>query len=154
MKPRSHFVRAATLVLAVSACSFGIGMAYANDKPRVAENAAHVDSRASAWRACEGLPGCQFLPLRGNAAKEPSEAIFRLAAGVRFPKHWHTSPEHILVIEGRLNMNLENGDHYSVGPRAFLYNPGGMIHWGNCGEEEDCVYYVYDDKPYDIHVVE
>jgi hypothetical protein len=36
----------------------------------------------------------------------------------------------------------------------FLFNPGAMIHWGNCGEMQTCVYYVYDDKPYDIHLVE
>jgi quercetin dioxygenase-like cupin family protein len=130
------------------------GQASAGDKPRVVERPVYVDSQAAVWRACEGLPGCEFLPLRGDAGREASEAIFRLSAGIGFPKHWHTSPEHILVMQGRLEMNLENGDRYSIGPHVFLYNPGGMIHWGRCAEGEACVYYVYDDKPYDIHLLE
>jgi hypothetical protein len=54
------------------------GQASAGDKPRVVERPVYVDSQAAVWRACEGLPGCEFLPLRGDAGREASEAIFRL----------------------------------------------------------------------------
>ena len=154
MKLRTCFLQAGTLLVVALGGAIGAGQTYADGKPQVTENPRYVDSRASTWRPCQGLPGCEFLPLRGDASREASEAIFRLAAGVSFPKHWHTSAEHILVIEGQLKMKLENGDHYSVGPDTFLYNPAGMIHWGSCGEEQACVYYVYDDQPYDIHLVE
>lgn len=147
-----------TLVLGVVplsiAAASAIGPSYAENKPKVVEPARFIDPQQAAWQPCEGLPGCEFVPLRGDATKEASEALFRLAAGVRFPKHWHTSPEHILVVQGELNMSLANGERYSIGPRMFLYNPSGMIHWGNCGAKEACVYYVYDDQPYDVHLVE
>ena len=129
-------------------------VANGQSKPPVMEKVVSVDSGSAQWRQCEGLPGCIFLPLRGDAKRESSEALFQLEAGVKFPKHWHTSPEHLFVVQGKLIMNLENGERHEVGPRGFLYNPGGMIHWGNCAHGQPCVYYVYDDKPYDIHLVE
>lgn len=132
---------------------FFIG-ANGQSKPPVVEKIVSVDSGSAQWRKCEGLPGCIFLPLRGDAKREASEALFQLDAGVQFPKHWHTSPEHLFVVQGTLVMNLENGERHEVGARSFLYNPGGMIHWGNCAQGEPCVYYVYDDKAYDIHLVE
>lgn len=123
-------------------------------KPPVTDAVVGIDTASVPWRKCEGLPGCTFLPLHGDARREPSEALFQLEAGVEFPKHWHTSPEHLFVVQGTLVMNLENGERHDVGARGYLYNPGGMIHWGHCAPAEPCVYFVYDDKPYDIHLVE
>ena len=128
--------------------------ALAVEKPEVTESTTMIASAKESWRTCQGLPGCVFLPLRGDATREASEALFRLAAGTEFPRHWHTSPERVLVIQGTLVMNLENGERHRVGPRDYLYNPGGMVHWGECAQGADCVYYVHDEKPYDIHLVQ
>lgn len=152
MKAKRMLLRFSSTVLAMLALASAASAA--EPKPAVIESPVFVDSTQFQWQKCEGLPGCTFLPLRGDAKREASAAIFRLEAGVRFPKHWHTSAEHILVMQGELDMNLENGARYRVGPRAFLYNPGGMIHWGQCAAGEACVYYVYDDQPYDIHLVQ
>lgn len=143
----------ALLISAAVASSVLPASAAMPDKPQVTEAPVYVGADDPRWRPCEGLPGCRFIPLRGDATGEASEAIFRLERSVRFPKHWHTSPEHFVTIRGTLVINLENGDRFSLGPQSFLYNPGGMVHWGHCTDAEACVYYVYDDKPYDIHLV-
>ena len=142
------------LTLTALAGFISLNLLSAQEKPQVTETPIYAASDNARWSPCEGLSGCEFLQLRGDPKKEPSEAIFRLAAGVHFPKHWHTSPEHIVGIKGRLVINLENGSTYTVGSGSFLYNPGGMIHWGHCSNEESCLYYVYDDKPYDIYLAE
>lgn len=144
----------AMLLLATLAIFISPKLAFSQEKPQITENPIYATPNNDNWQSCEGLPGCKFIQLRGNPKKEASEAIFRLDASVRFPKHWHTSPEHIVGIKGRLVINLENGDTFTVGSGEFLYNLGGMIHWGHCSEEEPCLYYVYDDKPYDIYLVE
>ena len=151
MKTQRFLSRIALFVLASIGSS---GQALAQNKPTPTASPIFIDTQSAQWQACEGLPGCKFVPLRGNAKREASEAMFQLGAGVIFPKHWHTSAEHVVVLQGRLSMNLENGERYSVGPGAFLYNPGGMIHWGDCAPGAACVYYVYDDQPYDVHLVD
>jgi quercetin dioxygenase-like cupin family protein len=121
---------------------------------RVKDNPIYHSAAAGPWQPCEGLPGCEFIPSRGDPARGASEAVFRLAPGVAFAKHWHTSPEHVVGISGKISWNLENGEMHTVSAGDYLYYPSKMVHWGSCASSEPCVYYVYDDQPYDIHAAE
>ncbi|WP_405160009.1 cupin domain-containing protein [Nocardia sp. NBC_01499] len=103
------------------------------------------------WSPCEGLPGCTVLPVRGDAKTGPSEALFTLTAGTEFGKHWHTSPEHVVGVSGTIEWNVEGSGAHQVGAGDYLYYPGHAVHWGKCASTTDCVYYVLDDQPYDIH---
>lgn len=108
---------------------------------------------SAGWQPCAGLPGCTTLALRGDPKTGPSEAMFRLKAGTPFAKHWHTSPEHVVELSGTVTYHLGDGHTYRVGAGDYLYYPGHMVHWGQCDTGADCVYHVYDDRPYDIHPV-
>ncbi|RFU40437.1 cupin domain-containing protein [Actinomadura logoneensis] len=116
-----------------------------------ADKAVYVPLRGGQWQPCEGLAGCTFKSLRGNPETGPSEAVFRLKAGTEFAPHWHTSPEHVLGISGRLSWNVKGGPHARIGQGDFLYYPSKAVHWGKCLDGADCVYKVYDDLPYDFH---
>nr|WP_169806747.1 cupin domain-containing protein [Actinomadura macra] len=91
------------------------------------------------------------MQLKGDPATGPSEAMFTLKAGTPFPKHWHTSPEHVVGVKGTMLWNIKGHKTYKVGAGDFLYYPGKAVHWGQCAPGADCVYYVYDELPYDFH---
>ncbi|MEV5570180.1 cupin domain-containing protein [Spirillospora sp. NPDC052269] len=116
-----------------------------------ADKPVYVPLHGGQWLPCEGLDGCTYKPLRGNPATGPSEAVFRLKAGTAFAPHWHTSPEHVVGISGKLAWNVQDGPHARIGQGDFLYYPSKAVHWGQCLKGADCVYKVYDDLPYDFH---
>lgn len=141
-----------TVLLGVLALSVGLAQSIA--KPEVTESPIYVALNSQGWQPCEGLPGCGFVSLFGDPAMEGSQTIFRLEAGTEFPKHWHTSGENYMGVQGRLNFKLETGETATLARGDFLHYQGGMVHWGQCAEGEDCVYYVYNNLPYDIVLVE
>ena len=132
----------------------GVSFALAQEKPVVTEPPIFIALDSQPWTPCEGLPGCEFVGLFGDPAVEGSQTLFRLGAGTEFPKHWHTSSENYMGVQGELVFNLETGERVSLARGDFLHYQGGMVHWGRCAEGEDCVYYVYNDLPYDIFIVE
>lgn len=137
---------ATALILATSAGGATAVAAAGNQDPVVFQS-----TRNGHWTACEGLPGCTQLLLRGNPATGASESMFRLRSGTVFAKHWHTSPEHVVEVSGTMIYHLDNGRTYRLHAGDFLYYPGKAIHSGQCARGADCVYYVYDDLPYDFH---
>jgi quercetin dioxygenase-like cupin family protein len=108
------------------------------------------DADTGRWIPCVGLPGCATLHAYGNPATGHSEAVFRFKAGTPFAPHYHTSPEHVVGIAGIMEWRVGGVPHY-LGPGDFLYYPSKAVHSGRCSPGADCMFYVYDDLPYDIH---
>lgn len=108
--------------------------------------------RPGVGTACEGLPGCTFVQLKGDPRTGPSEAMFTLKAGTPFSPHWHTSPEHVVGVSGTMLWQVKGHKKpYRVGAGDYLYYPSKAVHWGRCAPGADCVYYVSDELPYDFH---
>ena len=123
-------------------------------KPAVGEPPVLTAFETASKDACEGLPGCEFVLLAGDPAAGPSQWFFRLAAGTPFPKHWHSTPESMVPIQGALTFNFELGDPVTIRAGEHLRYQAGMIHWGQCEPGEDCLYYVFNDQPYDFHAAQ
>ena len=128
--------------------------AWAQTKPDVTETPIYIALDSQPWTPCEGLVGCEFVSLFGDPSIEGSQSLFRLKAGTVFPKHWHTSSENYIGVTGQLEFNLETGENIILRHGDYLHYQGGMVHWGQCIAGEDCVYYVYNDQPYNIILVE
>lgn len=126
------------------------GLVTAQEKPLVTEAPIFIALDSQPWTPCEGLTGCEFVGLFGDPAVEGSQTLFRLAAGTEFPKHWHTSSENYIGVAGQLEFNLETGENVTLARGDYLHYQGGVVHWGQCVGSENCVYYVYNDLPYDI----
>lgn len=122
-------------------------------KPQVTEPAKIVSFAKGPRAACEGLAGCDFILLNGNPKTGPTQWFYRLKAGTPFPRHWHTSPENFIVVTGALTFNLESGQVHTLKPGEYMGYQGGMIHWGQCEAGEDCLYYVFNSRPFDFHLV-
>ncbi|WP_242884683.1 cupin domain-containing protein [Actinomadura litoris] len=147
-------VRHLLVAAAVGGLLLAASEASAQPSPRAepaADKPVYVPLHGGRWLPCEGLAGCTYKPLRGDPRTGPSESVFRLKAGTGFDRHWHTSPEHVLGVSGRLVWNVEGGRRARIGQGDFLYYPSKAVHWGECLKGADCVYKVYDDLPYDFH---
>ena len=146
-----------TLALAAAALPASAFPAFAQTedaKPTVTEPPAIVRFASAKTLACEGLPGCDFVLLAGDPAAGPTQWFFRLKAGAEFPRHWHSTPENMVMIEGALTFNVEVGEPHTLVAGEHLRHQAGMIHWGQCELGEDCLHYVFNDQPYDLHSAE
>ncbi|MFI6921117.1 cupin domain-containing protein [Nonomuraea spiralis] len=134
----------------VALMTLGTAGSYADSGPDQTAYHSHKEGGSP----CEGLEGCTFVQLKGDPRTGASEAMFTLKAGTPFPPHWHTSPEHVVGVSGVMLWHVKGRKTYRVGAGDYLYYPSKAVHWGKCAPGADCVYYVYDSKPYDFHPAE
>ena len=140
--------------MAVATMALGLFSAVAADsRPAITEPAKVIQFDHDQKSLCEGLPGCEFILLAGDPTKSATQWLFRLRAGQAFPKHWHSTPENMVSVRGALAFNFENGQRHTLRPGDYLHYQAGMIHWGQCEQAEDCLFYVFNDQSYDIHVI-
>ncbi|WP_394851121.1 cupin domain-containing protein [Pendulispora rubella] len=139
----------AVLAVAFLACSDSDAESPTSPDP-VVYHSIHTESGTP----CEGLPGCEGWVTRGDPKTGAAETLFRFKAGTPFDRHWHTSPEHVVGVSGTMIWNVEGSGAHQVGAGDYLYYPSRAIHWGQCAAGADCVFFVYDDKAYDIHAAE
>lgn len=136
------------------AATRGLAPAIAEDtKPAVTRPAKVVQFDHDEKSVCEGLPGCDFILLAGDPATGATQWLFRLQAGQAFPRHWHNTPENMVGVRGALTFNFETGQRHTLRTGEYLHYQEGMVHWGQCEPKEECVFYVFNDKPYDFHLV-
>lgn len=147
------FATALSVTLVAAALLVSSATYAQRDRPVVTEPVKVVQFGTDAKQICEGLPGCDFILLHGDPSKAASQWLLRLRAGQAFPKHWHNTPENMVGVQGALTFNFENGQRHTLRPGEYLHYQAGMIHWGGCEPGEDCLFYVFNDQPYDIHVV-
>lgn len=154
-------IRAATKLvtiraaLALAVVIFIFSSVHAADtKPVVTEPAKVVQFDVDDKSICDGLPGCDLILLDGDPGSGPSQWLIRLRAGQAFPKHWHSTAENMVSVRGALTFNFETGQRHTLRPGEYLHYPAGMIHWGQCEQFEDCLFYVFNDLPYDIHLAQ
>jgi hypothetical protein len=137
--------------------SFNLAFSQEKTRPQVTENAVAVLPDQAKWMPCaEGSPkGCEITVLYGDLAKGNSHILYRVPAGsTHFPKVWHSTSEHGVMIQGKLTGIGEDGKEYSIGPGTYWYLPAGMIHGGaRCSDEGPCIWYESFDKPWDWNLV-
>ncbi|WP_214416541.1 cupin domain-containing protein [Sphaerisporangium fuscum] len=141
-----------TVVAALAVVAAGTTSSSAESRPAgAADRVIYQHHHKDGGSPCEGLDGCTFVQLKGDPETGPSEAMFTLKAGTPFSPHWHTSPEHVVGVSGVMLWHVKGHPTYRVGAGDYLYYPSKAVHWGKCAPGADCVYYVYDSKPYDFH---
>ncbi len=87
------------------------------------------------WRK-PGLPGLRVIDVQPGPRLAGARAtLTRFAAGMRFPKHRHTGPEALLVLEGSYidesGRRVSAGDVHKMAP--------GSEHWFRVTKELPCV---------------
>jgi quercetin dioxygenase-like cupin family protein len=86
----------------------------------------------------------------GDPARGPSTILLKATPGCVVPWHYHTSGEQVVVIRGRLKMEMTGHSATSMGPGGFAAMPGKMAHQFVCTGKRECLLTVMFDGAYDI----
>jgi len=77
----------------------------------------------------------------------------KFPAGTHFDLHWHTYPEYVAVISGKVTIELGD-DSYLVSAGSYIVIPGKMNHSWDIPEDGDVVILVRRGGPADFHFID
>jgi quercetin dioxygenase-like cupin family protein len=104
----------------------------------------------------DGMPVCAFgSVLNGDPAKGASIILARVQSGCAIPWHWHTSGEHLMMVEGEAELQMKDGEPFMLRKGGFALMSAHHVHRFRCASKHAaCLFYVYSDGPFDIHYVD
>ena len=115
----------------------------------------HKD-RQLKWGPCPPIfpKGCEVTVLHGDPANGRSDVFLRTPANYRLPPHWHTSPEHIILISGELHVTYEGQKPSVLRAGSYAYGPAKAKHEARCANAGTCVLFIAFESPIDAVLVE
>ena len=137
--------------------------AAASPTPVVAQEAAeeqaisrtHKDPQLK-WGPCPPIfpKGCEVTVLRGDPANGGADVFLRVPAKYRIPPHWHTSPEHMILVSGQLQVTYEGQKPSVLRAGSYAYGPAKAKHEARCANAGPCVLFIAFESPIDAVLVE
>ncbi len=102
-----------------------------------------------------GSGGCSVNGIdAGDPAKTWSIAVEKHAPGCPIPWHWHTPNEHVMMVSGTFNFEIQGEKPVQVKAGDFVLIPSHRISQTTCVGPDSCVNFLYTDAPMDIHFVD
>ncbi len=101
------------------------------------------------WEPAVRLPGVMAVSLRGDRSKEAYEEFIRFPARYKVPRHFHTYPQTIVVIEGVYTHNRKK-----YGPGSYLFIPAGEKHEGGSVSDSETIIYQAQPGKFDLNLIE
>ncbi len=86
--------------------------------------------------------GCQLGVLHGDAAKPNADVFFRVPGGSELPRHWHSSAERMVLVEGQLSLSYDGQEPLLLEPGMYCYGPARAPHHGRCLSEGPCTLFI------------
>jgi anti-sigma factor ChrR (cupin superfamily) len=97
------------------------------------------DSNVQSWETV--ADGVEKITLRAEGGE--NRVLLRIAAGKGYPKHAHSVPDEVFVMEGiYADPYVEDGKEF--GPGSYLYYPAGTEH--NATSPTGCTILVWNTK--------
>ncbi len=108
------------------------------------------------WSPCPPVfpKGCEVTVLHGDPANGRSDVFLRSPANYKFPPHWHTSPEHMILVAGELHVTYEGQKPSILKPGSYAYGPAKAKHDAACANAGPCVLFIAFESPIDAVLVE
>lgn len=108
------------------------------------------------WGPCPPfLPkGCGIAVLHGDPAKANVDVFFKVPAKSTIPLHWHSSPERMVLVAGKLNVTYDGQKEIMLKPGTYAYGPAKKAHSGYCASKVPCVLFIAFESPLDASPVE
>jgi len=106
---------------------------------------------ALVWGPCpEFLPqGCVIAVLQGDPGKPNADVFFKVPGGATIARHWHTSPERMVLVSGELHVTYDGQDMARLLPGTYAYGPARLPHEAKCVSQEPCVLAIAFEAPVD-----
>lgn len=108
------------------------------------------------WGPCPPfLPkGCAIAVLHGDPAKDNLDVFFKVPGNSKIPLHWHTSPERMILVAGKLQVTYEGQKTVIMTPGTYAYGPAKRPHDGYCASSTPCILFIAFESPLDAVPVE
>ena len=107
------------------------------------------------WGACPAFMGeeCQLAVLHGDPAKSNSDVFFKVPGNFKIPLHWHTSPERMVLVAGKMDVTYKGEETNTLHTNSYAYGPAKKPHKAYCHEGEDCVLFIAFENPIDAYEI-
>jgi quercetin dioxygenase-like cupin family protein len=145
--PRAKSLAAAAfLALAAAACSD-------NTATSAKALAIAAGNPALSWSACPPVfsEGCTIAVLHGDPAKPNADVFLRVPAKYAIPAHWHTSPERMVLVTGRLEVTYKGQPAATLEPGTYAYGPAKLPHHATCQSDDACTLFIAFEGAVDTH---
>lgn len=147
LRTANSIVIAATAVLA-AAC---------NGEPGASAQATALAIAASdaslKWGPCPPIfpAGCEIAVLQGDPSKPNADVFLRVPAKYEIPAHWHTSPERMVLVTGRLEVTYKGQAATTLETGTYAYGPAKQPHKGTCVSDDACTLFIAFEGAVDGH---
>lgn len=114
-----------------------------------------IDDQDIAWGPCPAFigEGCQMAVLHGDPAKPNTDVFFKVPGNFEIPNHWHTSPERMALLSGKMRLTYENEKSNMLLLGHYAYGPAKKPHKAYCYEGDACVLFIAFEDPVDAFEV-
>lgn len=105
------------------------------------------------WGPCPAFfpTGCELAVLQGDPAEPNADLYFKIPGGYKFPAHWHTSAERMVLVSGEINVQYHGQPTIHLKKGMYAYGPAKAVHKGKCISKKDCVLVIAFEEPVDAH---
>ena len=126
-------------------------LAFAQSKLEPAPLAKTFQDSNLTWGPCpEFLPeGCAISVLQGDPSKNNADIFFKVPGKSTIPRHWHTSPERMVLVSGELHVTYDGHETAVLKVGFYAYGPAKMSHMASCVSDEPCVLAIAFESPVD-----
>lgn len=114
------------------------------------------DDPALKWGSCpEFMPkGCEIAVLNGDPSQPNADIFFKVPGGSAIPRHWHTSPERMVLVSGELGVTYDEQETAILKPGMYAYGTAKLPHKAYCAEGAPCVLFIAFESPVDAVAME
>lgn len=105
------------------------------------------------WSPCPGFmpKGCELAILQGNPSQPNADIFLRLPGRTSVPKHWHSSPERMVLISGEMDLGYAGQPPVRLEAGHYAYGPARKPHTADCRSEEPCLLFIAFEGPIDAN---
>ena len=100
-----------------------------------------------------GMPTCATgAVVSGDPSKGASIILAKMKPGCKFPWHWHTPNESVMIVSGQAEAQMKDGKAMPLHAGGFAFMPSKHVHRFSCSTA--CMLFIHSDAPFDMHYVD
>ena len=107
------------------------------------------------WGPCPAFmpDDCRIAVLQGNPKQPNTDVFFKMQPNTTVPKHWHHSPERMVLVSGEMKVNYDGQDPEVIKTGNYAYGPAERPHSASCLSDDPCVLFIAFEDPVDAFAV-
>lgn len=111
------------------------------------------NAEALEWSPCPGFmpTGCELAVLHGNPSQPNADIFIRLPGRSSIPRHWHSSPERMVLLSGEMEIDYAGQKPISLTAGTYAFGPARKPHTADCRSEDPCLLFIAFEGPIDAN---